>query len=192
MNAILPILEDTRHKVTTDELAALVRAGFFEEPGRVELVDGLITEMASEGVEHGDLKNTLVAWLYRNAALSDFRIFVETTLYLDKHNTPEPDIHIFPAGIHMRDVKPDQVALVIEIADTSLRKDTEVKAPLYTRFGVREYWVIDLETRNILSYRPDGEGSYRPPQVCPSDAVLECGSIAGLALRLDDLKGQQR
>ena len=188
MNAILPILEDTRHKVTTDELAELVRAGFFEEPGRVELVDGVITEMASEGVEHGDLKNTLVAWLYRNAALSNFRIFVETTLYLDKHNTPEPDIHIFPAGIHMRDVKPDQVALAIEIADTSLRKDTEVKAPLYARFGVREYWVIDLETRDTLVYRPDGEGNYRPPEVVGPDRAVHCDAIAGLALTLSELR----
>ena len=187
MNAILPILEDTRHKVTVEELTELVRGGFFSEPGRVELIDGVITEMASEGAEHGDLKNSLVAWLYGQTALSESRIFVETTLYLDPHNTPEPDIHIFPAGIHMRDLKPHEVALVIEIADSSLRKDREVKAPLYARFGVQEYWIIDLETRNTLVFRPAGEGEYGEPEIFGPQAAMACRSIPGLAFRLEDL-----
>lgn len=187
MNAILPILEDTRHKVTVEELTELVRGGFFEAPGRVELIDGVITEMASEGAEHGDLKNSVVAWLYTQSALSASRIFVETTLHLDRHNTPEPDIHIFPAGIHMRDLKPGQVSLVIEIADSSLRKDREVKAPLYARFGVHEYWIIDLETRDTLVFRPVGEGEYGEPEIVGPDAIIECKSIPGLAFRLEDL-----
>ena len=59
MNAILPLLDDIRHKVTFDELMALVRRGFFAEPGRVELLDGVIVEMVAEGFNHVDMKSAI-------------------------------------------------------------------------------------------------------------------------------------
>jgi len=48
----------------------------------------------------------------------------------------------------------------IEVADTSLRYDSEVKVPLYARHGIREVWVIDLERRRLARYRDPREGTY--------------------------------
>ena len=186
MNAILPILEDTRHKVTVEELTQLVRGGFFAEPGRVELIEGIIVEMPREGFDHADGKMAAGEWLMKSLPAS-FRVMIDTTLHLPPHDAPSPDAWVYPREIALKDVKGADVALVIEVADSSLLKDREVKAPLYARFGVQEYWIIDLETRNTLVFRPTGEGEYGEPEVFGPHVTMECRSIPGLAFRLEDL-----
>lgn len=175
-------------KTNVAEVRALIEAGLMDQQDPYELIDGVLYEMPSEGFDHGDLKNVLAAWLYQKLDLQTYRIFVDTTLYLDEQNAPEPDLYVFPAGTHMRDLSPGDVALVIEVANSSLKKDRDLKPPLYARFGIQEYWIVDIEAQDILVFRPGAEGSYGEPVRYPADRTVLCQSIPGLSLRLADLR----
>src|SRR6185503_9618081 len=76
-------------------------------------------------------------------------------LELGHYNLPEPDVCVVKGSF--RDyarAHPSEAVLVIEIADTTLRRDRKVKAPIYARFGIRESWILDLTSR-ILEVRRD-------------------------------------
>ncbi|MCI4646450.1 MAG: Uma2 family endonuclease [Hyphomonadaceae bacterium] len=186
MNALLPILEPTRHKITFDELMSLVDAGFFAEPSRIELIDGVITEMPHEGFGHMDVKNAIAEWLIQTLPKA-CRAMIDTTLQLSPHDAPSPDAWIYERAKPLRELKGSDILLIIETADSSLEKDRGVKAPLYARFGIQEYWIVDLEKDEILVYRPAGEGIYGEPEVIPASAPAACTSIASLSLTLADL-----
>lgn len=186
MNAILPILEDTRHKVTIDEVTELVNAGFFEEPSRIELIEGIIVEMPHEGFEHADWKMLIGEWLIR-ALPSTHRVMIDTTLHLPPHNAPSPDAWVYPRHMDLKEVSGSDVALIVETADASLRKDTLVKAPLYARFGIQEYWIVDIEALEVLVFLPESKNSFGEPLRYAADSRITCTSLPSLSLRLADL-----
>ncbi len=187
MTAILPILEDVRHKVTIDEVSELMKAGYFEEPSRIELIEGIIVEMPHEGLEHADWKMLVGEWLI-GVLPSTHRVMIDTTLHLPPHNAPSPDAWVYPRQMDLKDVSGSDVSLIIETADASLRKDTVVKAPLYARFGVQEYWIIDIEAKEVLVFLPEPQGGYCEPSRYAEDTSVACKSIPGLTLRLADLR----
>lgn len=79
-------------------------------------------------------------------------------------NEPEPDAIIFklPGGGFQSSVpQPGELALVVEVADTTLRFDLTVKAALYARAGIVEYWVLDLNGRRLIVHRQPESGVYR-------------------------------
>lgn len=186
MNAILPILESTRHKISFDELMNLVDAGFFADPSRIELIDGVITEMPHEGFGHMDVKNAIAEWLIRTLPKA-YRAMIDTTVQLSPHDAPSPDAWIYERAKPLRELKGSDILLIIETADSSLEKDRGVKAPLYARFGIQEYWIVDIEKDEILVYRPAGEGGYGAPEVVPASQTVACASLPGLSLKLADL-----
>jgi Uma2 family endonuclease len=82
---------------------------------------------------------------------------------LDRHSEPEPDITlVLSRDDHYKAAhpRPSDVLLVIEVAETTLRYDRDVKTPLYARHGIPEVWIVDLENRQLLRYRSPREGTY--------------------------------
>lgn len=152
-----------------------------------ELIDGVLYEMPSEGYDHVDYKMALAEWLIRNDGLTDLRIIVDSTLYLSDHDAPDPDIYVYPRQIPLRDLKGSDVRLVIEVANSSLRKDKELKAPLYEKFGIQEYWIVDLETGDLLVYRRGADGAYGEPVSVKPEETVTPASIPNLSVKLADL-----
>jgi len=188
MNAAHAPAQFKTRKTNVAEVRALIEAGLMDHQDPYELIDGVLYEMASEGFDHGEMKNRIAEWLYDNLDRGAHRVFVDTTLYLDEQNAPEPGIYVFPRGIDMRELQPKDVLLVIEIADSSLAKDQQVKAPLYARFGIQEYWIFDLETQDILAYRPAGDGVYKEAERIPAGGTVVCGAIPGVSFSTADLE----
>jgi Uma2 family endonuclease len=151
--------EAQRRLFTVDEVLAIQRAGLFDDDERkFELIEGELILMQSKLNPHELYKNNLTQTFYRLLP-GDAAAWVEPTLYLPPHNAPDPDIMVFPRGRSIEELRPEEVFLIVEVADTTLRTDLGVKAALYARFGVREYWVIDVRARRLVVHRyPDGEG----------------------------------
>jgi Uma2 family endonuclease len=183
--APLPTLDAPveRRRFTGDEFMAMIRAEILEDGGPEELLDGEIWVMASEGASHVDLK----AWLNRRLikwAPDEVSVACDSTIKFAPNHYPEPDFAIFPATLKASQVKGPDVFLVIEIADTSRRKDLDIKGPKYREYGVREYWVIDLGARVTHVHRLNGAWPEEPP--VPFDAPLLPALLPGLELRLSE------
>ena len=151
------------HSFTVEEYHRMGEAGLFEEQ-RVELLEGKIIDMSPIQAKHA----RIVKWLNRllHARLSDrYIISVQDPIRLDELNEPEPDLAVlrfrtdFYGESHPR---PEDVLLLIEVADTSLDKDRQVKLPLYARAGIPEVWIVNLPGQQLECYTgPTGDGYAR-------------------------------
>jgi Uma2 family endonuclease len=122
---------------------------------RTELIDGEVVEMPPIGHPHAGTVN-LLGDLLREALGRRAIIAVQNPVFLDDHTEPLPDIALLrPRADYYRNghPTPDEVLLIIEVADSSLAYDRDVKLPRYARAGIPEVWLVDLGRRRLLRYR---------------------------------------
>jgi Uma2 family endonuclease len=99
---------------------------------------------------------------------------------------PEPDVYLVPPGDYLDD-HPHQAFLIIEVADSSLRFDLRVKAELYARSQVTEYWVVDLAAGVVRVHRDPAGGLYGTVTSVARDGAITLAAFADVTVRVDDL-----
>ncbi|CAN5418761.1 Uma2 family endonuclease [soil metagenome] len=161
MNALARALKTSQpYRFTLDDVLRMQAAGILDESARVELIDGGLVEMASEGAPHTWAKMQIARALLVQAGRS-LEVIVDSTLRLAPTYAPDPDLYVYDASLSLTRVTGANVGLVIEIAQTTLAKDLSIKAELYAQHGVRDYWVVDVNTSTITVHRDLGDGVYR-------------------------------
>ncbi len=140
---------------TVEEYHEMARAGILDEDDRVELLAGEIVEMSPIGSRHAacvDQLNKILVQQIGNKAI----VRVQNPIRLSPYSEPQPDLALlkpredFYANGHPT---PEDVFLIIEVAESSVEFDRDVKLPLYAEAGIPEVWIVDLEARFLEVYR---------------------------------------
>ncbi|NET61017.1 MAG: Uma2 family endonuclease [Symploca sp. SIO2E6] len=140
---------------TVQEYHHMSELGILNANERTELIAGQITLMAAKGTPHVTSLH-LLANALRDKLGSTALIRTQDPIQLDNLSEPEPDLAIVQGTVldyteeHPR---PDQVYLVVEVADSTLKQDSQVKDKLYAQAGITEYWVLDLKNRQLHIFR---------------------------------------
>lgn len=151
-----------RHRLTVDDYRRMGEVGVLHDDERVELIDGEIIDMAPIGERHAGTVNQL-AWLLQCAVGDSAIVQVQSPIQLGRYSEPQPDLALlvpradFYKGARPR---PHDTLLVIEVADTSLRYDQDVKGVLYAQHGVQECWLVDIAAKRFTRFRKPREGGY--------------------------------
>ena len=155
-----------RRRFTVDEYLHMVQAGILTEDDRVELLDGEIVEMTPIGFPHAGSVAALVRVLVTGVGTRAV-VWPQGPIRLSERSLPEPDVTLLrPRPVSYSDAAavPSDVLLLIEVSDTSLGRARELKLPLYAEAGIIEYWIVDVQGREIEVYtNPSGSryGSVR-------------------------------
>jgi len=197
--ATIPRTAPCRHRLTVSDFHRMGEAGIFAAGDRVELIDGEVIDMSPIGALHAAIVALLTAFLCRSVG-SGVIVWCQNPLRLDEASEPEPDIALLRPradGYMSAHPGPEDVLVVIEVADTSLAYDLGVKVPLYARHGIPEAWVIDAATRQTRVFRePSAEGYRRELLVGPEEtlasAVLTDDAGAAVSVTLSHLLPPQR
>ena len=165
----------TRHKLNVDDYDRMAEAGILGEDDRVELIDGELIDMAPIGQDHAATVTALTRALVL-ACGDRALVSPQNPVRLDRLNEPQPDFAVLrPRADFYRAgnrPSPDDVLLLIEVADSSVRFDRAVKLPMYSRAGIAEVWIIDLKRRVLDAYRgPAGDGYRQTATHQPGDTV---------------------
>ncbi|MEO0406786.1 MAG: Uma2 family endonuclease [Cyanobacteria bacterium P01_A01_bin.135] len=146
---------------TIEDYHRMITAGLFVDR-RVELLNGLVLEMAPEGPEHADL-STDADEFFAAQAQGRYRVRVAKPITIaETGSEPEPDIALVRRQAYRRrHPSPTEVFLVIEFAQSSLTKDTEEKRLAYAAAEIQDYWVVDLKNAQVLIYRQPKAGDYQ-------------------------------
>jgi Uma2 family endonuclease len=177
--------EIERFKFTSDQVLAMIAADILDD--NVELIDGDIYPMMTKHDPHEIAKRKIVYWLIRNLDDAKYLVGLEQTIFLAPRDAPDPDISIFPAHMKPTEVRGADSLLVIEIADSSIPKDTKLKAPRYAKHGVRHYWVVDVIKEQTLCYSAPAKAGYPEPQAVPFDQPLTLPFAPALAFTISRL-----
>jgi Uma2 family endonuclease len=177
-----------RKLFTTGEYHQMLQAGILSEDDRVELIEGEIWEMSPIGSRHIWCVAYLTRILQRGLG-DDVFLLVQSPLRLNDFSEPEPDFAVVrPRAGSRRETSPtaEDALLVIEVADSSVEYDRQVKMDLYARNGVPEAWLFDLTQGALEAYRspsPEGylirrSGDRLSPLAFP-DLLIEVDAILG-------------
>ncbi len=180
-----------RHLITVDEYHRMAEVGLFAPDARVELIDGEIIDMAPIGIDHNSAV-TQLGDLFHDAVGHRGLVQVQGVVRLDRRSEPQPDIavlvrrddyyrHAHPA--------PADVLLLIEVSDSTLRYDREVKVPLYARHGIPEVWIVDLQNAQLHLHRSVEAGQYRERHSLEHPGLTSLTALPGVAVDLSGLFG---
>lgn len=171
-------------KLRIEDYQRLHDAGAFERYAKTELIDGLVYAMTPQYRPHGFAKDELAYRLRRalEAMGSELHVATEQSVAMVPHNQPEPDIILTTEPRGPGAIPGASVALLVEIAHTSLDHDLLRKAPAYASRGVAEYWVVDVNAGLIHQmWSPQGE-AYAGRREMKLDERIEAATIEGLAV----------
>lgn len=175
-----------RHTFTVADYYRMADTGILGPEARVELVDGEIIDMPPIGSQHAGTVRQL-SRILQNAVSDRAMLLIQDPVSLNEYSEPEPDIALLrPRADFYKSVHPSaaDVLLIIEVAETTLRYDRQIKAPLYARHGIAEYWIVDLEGRRLLRHRDPHEVTYALVDEPSLSERIAPGAMPGLQLDL--------
>ena len=163
-----------RRRFTVDEYLHMVEAGILTECDRVELLDGDIVEMTPIGHRHATCVAALNRMLVTGVGARAL-VWPQGPIRLSERSQPEPDLALLrPRPVSYRDAPavPQDVLLLIEVADSSLARDRGLKRPLYAAAGISEYWIVNVEDREIEVHSSPSGTSYASVRRCRPGETL--------------------
>jgi len=152
-----------RRKLSVEEFHRIGAAGILVEDDRVELIDGEMIEMAPIGTMHLAKVNRLSRMLSL-AVRQEAIVSTQNPIALPPQNEPQPDIALLEARADDYEKglpTAADVLLIIEVADTTLAYDRDIKIPVYARHGISEVWLFDIQSGSLLVHRDPGPKGYQ-------------------------------
>ena len=160
------MVEPAAHQFTVDEYYRMAETGIIGPEDRVELLDGEIIDMAPIGPFHGGTVNSLIR-LLAAPAKGRWLVVVQNSVRLGPHSEPQLDFMLVKPSTDdykSRHPSPDDVFLLIEVAESGLAYDRNRKIPAYGRSGIREVWIINLLEENVEVFRDPHFNGYASVQ----------------------------
>ncbi len=179
-----------RVRLSVDDFLLLSDRGAFDDYAKTELIDGDIYGVNAQCSRHARVKTRLARiignWLEQ--AGSDLEVLIEPTVRVSQTSAPEPDV-VLTRFQGEREIPADTIALVIEIADSTLATDLGRKAELYAGAGIAEYWVVDVHGDRVVVHHAPGADGYAQRAEQPLGEALASVTIDGLVVATASLLG---
>lgn len=177
-----------RHRFTVSDFHRLGESGVLGPDSRIELIEGELFDMAPIGSPHGGM----VLYLNNLLALAvSGRAFVGTQnpLALDDQTEVYPDVFVLKPRTdwyRTSNPRPEDVLLLIEVADSTILSDRRRKLPLYARHGIAEVWLIDLVQQAVEVCRDPSPNGFITRTV-HHDGWITASQISGVSVDLAGL-----
>ena len=180
-----------RFRFSADDYEKMAEAGILVEDERLELIEGDILRMSPIGKFHVwcvARLNYLLTRRLENQAV----ILIQSPIRLDDHSEPEPDVTVVRPQEQFFGVDlptPADILLLIEVSDSSLAYDRDVKLALYARAEIPEVWLVDLNTDTLTLYAQPSNGAYGVIQTFRRGDNVTSIIIPDLSVRVEEILG---
>jgi Uma2 family endonuclease len=163
-------------RFTLEQYELMAEAGVFDgkHRQRVELIRGEIRQMTPIGIRHGAVVDRLARLSFELLPADRAKIRIQGMLSLPAvESAPEPDVlWLAPRDYSHRHPLPEDVLLLIEVAESSLAQDIGEKARLYAEAGITDYWVVNLPEDSVEVFREPGPAGYQTRQTRRGDEEI--------------------
>jgi Uma2 family endonuclease len=188
-NSAPPLIAVQRHRFSIAQYHEIIDHGIFAEDEPIELIRGEIVRKMPIGTSHAFAVNMLTRLSSKRLPESAMLSIQNPVLLTDSE--PEPDVAVlsFPTDAYAsRRPVAEDVFLLIEVADTSLAFDRDVKGPVYAEAGIVEYWIVNLNNSTVEIYRdPQPDGRFATVTTASISATLSPLKFSDVSLRVDEI-----
>jgi Uma2 family endonuclease len=184
-------VEIAKHFFTVAEYERMSEVGIFKDADRVELIEGEIVEMSPIGKRHAACVARLTQFLIQSLQ-GRAVVWVQNPVRLDDFSEPQPDVAVLKprADFYGQALPtPEDVLLLIEVSDTTLEYDRQIKVPLCARAGIPEVWIVNLADERIETYAELAGGAYQTSANAARGEEVQARGVASLRLSVAEVLG---
>jgi len=167
----------------------MLEAGILHEDDRVELIRGEIRTMSPKGPKHASGNSR--ANRYFTRLLGEQAIIrIQDPIHIDEYSEPEPDLvlaELVEDEYDYHHPTPEEIYLVLEIADSSLDYDRDEKSKLYAQAGIRQYCILNVRERELEEYSQPSRGGYRRKQTYTAEQSFSLVAFPHLTVEVGAL-----
>lgn len=167
-------MELLTRKFTIKEYHQMGKANVFHPQERLELIRGEIIKISPIGLKHASMVNRLANLLgyklYEKAIIS-----VQNSIRLNDNSEPQPDLVLAKFREDFYANKPmeaEDIYLLIEVSDSTIKYDREIKIPLYAENNINEVWLVNINNNSLEIYRKPENKSYQTIQILNSNQTI--------------------
>ena len=180
-----------KHYFNVKEYHRMAEVGLLSSDSCVELIEGEVIEMSAVCSTHAGTVNRSSAFLSRK--LGDTVIIsVQNPIRLNAFSEPQPDLALLKPRKDFYSTShpsPEDVLVIVEVSDTSVEYDRDLKLPLYARAGITEAWLMILGKELIDVHSQPGNGKYQKVQRLKRGRTLTSPTIPSLTCKVEDFLG---
>lgn len=180
-----------RKLFTVDEYDTMIKAGVFDGKESFELIEGEFVKKMTQGDLHIGCINVLT-WILRNDLPKMYLYSIQNAVRINIFSAPEPDVALlrFRNDFYSTGkARPEDILLLIEVADTTVSSDRQIKIPLYAQAEVPEVWLVNLPRKIIEVYTEPKNGKYQIVRKAGKSETLTPKMIADLTVKVADIIG---
>lgn len=174
-----------------EEFRKMTEIGILPEESGWEIIDGYLIDKMTIGSKHASIVkrlNKILTNLVGNQAV----ISIQDPIHINDYNEPEPDVALlaprkdFYSKSHPM---PTDVLLLIEVSDSTIEYDREVKKMLYAEAEIQEFWLINLKNNTVEVYSQPKNGSYYSTRILEAGETIKLTTIENLQLSVEEILG---
>lgn len=175
-------------RLTVKEYDSMIKNGIFDENDQIELLNGVLVEKMPKGTKHSSANDRAARVFYRSLAEKAI-IRNQNPIWLDDFSEPEPDIVL--AAFDENDYeethpKPDDIFLILEISDSTLNYDRNEKCFSYSKAGIRQYLLLNVQDRTIEDYREPSADGFQSKQTYRSGQSFNLVAFPEISFQVKD------
>lgn len=175
-----------RLRFSVDEYYKMIELGLLENHEKAEIIDGELIQKMTIRDRHALVVDLLTKFFIRNVS-DEIRVGIQNPLRVTDYNEPEPDVVLSDLTKYdgNRHPRPEEVILVIEVSDTTLKYDRDVKLPLYAEAGISEIWIVNLKTDIIEVHQNPINDIYQTVGIFKPGETVKSAVLPDLSLEVD-------
>ena len=186
---IVAMLAAKKRGFSADDYQFLGEIGILHEDDRIELIDGEIVVMSPIGDRHGACVDMLASQFF-SGVRGQAIVRVQGSIRLDARSEPQPDIALLRPRddfYSSRSVTPDDILLLVEVANSSLERDREKGRESYAKRGIPELWIANLRDEVVERYRNPTPDGYEDVEIFNRDDTISPSLLPDVELAVDDI-----
>lgn len=175
-------------QITVEEYDLMIESGVFDRDDQIELLNGVIVEKMPKGTKHATLNDMIATRLVQQLGE---RVCVrnQNPIRLDEFSEPEPDIVLAKLPFERyfdNHPTPDEIFLILEIADSTLGYDRNTKSAAYARVGIRQYLVLNVQEKTLEDYREPSFDGFQSKQTYRAGQNFNLAAFPEVSLKVSD------
>lgn len=175
-------------RFTVDEYYKMIELGLIKDYEKAEIIDGELIKKMTVGNRHALLVDLLTEFFIKNTP-ENVRVRIQNPLRISDYNEPEPDIALTDLTKYdgKRHPRPAETLLVVEVSDTTLKYDRDVKLALYAEAEIPEVWIVNLPNNIIEVHQKPSNGIYQLTEIFKPGDILASSVLPELKLEVSKI-----